>query len=174
MSSAHCFNKAVNQARGDLAARRERLKSQHDKGSPGIQVCAGLADMLDSIILDLYQAALDSVTSSAAERETLEHNIALVPHGGYGRRDVAPYSDVDLMLLCTSASQPGVTKLARALTQNIYDVGLTLGFSTRTNKEAISLALQDPKIFTSLIGFPGLSVNIVYIFNIKQIKYIHP
>ena len=151
MPSAHCFNKAVNQAREDLAARRKRLKSQHDKGSPGIQVCAGLADMLDGIILDLYQAALDSVTSSDAEREILEHNIALVPHGGYGRQDVAPYSDVDLMLLCTSASQPGVTKLARALTQNIYDVGLTLGFSTRTNKEAISLALQDPKIFTSLI-----------------------
>jgi [protein-PII] uridylyltransferase len=151
MSSAHCFNKAVNQARVELAARRERLKSQHDKGSPGIQVCAGLADMLDGIILDLYQAALDSVTSSDAEREILEHNIALVPHGGYGRRDVAPYSDVDLMLLCTSASQPGVTNLARALTQNIYDVGLTLGFSTRTNNEAISLALQDPKIFTSLV-----------------------
>ncbi len=151
MSSAHCFNKAVNQAREDLAARRERLKSQHDKGSPGIQVCAGLTDMLDGIILDLYQAALDSVTSSDAEREILEHNIAVVPHGGYGRRDVAPYSDVDLMLLCTSPSQPGVTKLARAFTQNIYDVGLTLGFSTRTNNEAISLALQDPKIFTSLV-----------------------
>ena len=151
MSSAHCFNQAVNQAREDLAARRERLKLQHDNGSPGIQVCAGLADMLDSIILDLYQAALNSVTSSAAEREALEHNIALIPHGGYGRRDVAPYSDVDLMLLCTSASHPGVIQLARALTQNIYDVGLTLGFSTRTNKEAISLALQDPKIFTSLV-----------------------
>jgi len=151
MSSAHCFNQAVNQAREDLAARRERLKLQHDNGSPGIQVCAGLADMFDSIILDLYHAALDSVTSSAAERETLEHNIALIPHGGYGRRDVAPYSDVDLMLLCTSSSHPGVVQLARALTQNIYDVGLTLGFSTRTNKEAISLALQDPKIFTSLV-----------------------
>jgi len=151
MSSAHCFNQAVNQAREDLAARRERLKLQHNSGSPGIQVCAGLADMLDSIILDLYQAALDSVTSSAAEREILEHNIALIPHGGYGRRDVAPYSDVDLMLLCTSSNHPGVIQLARALTQNIYDVGLTLGFSTRTNKEAISLALQDPKIFTSLV-----------------------
>ena len=54
MSSAHCFNQAVNQAREDLAARRERLKLQHNSGSPGIQVCAGLADMLDSIILDLY------------------------------------------------------------------------------------------------------------------------
>jgi [protein-PII] uridylyltransferase len=151
MSSAHCFNNAVNQAREDLAAQRKRLESQHDKGSPGIQVCAGLADMFDGIILDLYQAALDNVTNSDAEREILDHNIALVPHGGYGRQDVAPYSDVDLMLLCTSASQPGVTELARALTQNIYDVGLTLGFSTRTNKEAISLAFQDPKIFTSLV-----------------------
>ena len=151
MSSAHCFNKAVTQAREDLAAQRRRLKSQHDKGSPGIQVCAGLADMFDGIILDLYQAALDNVTNSDAERQILEHHIALVPHGGYGRQEVAPYSDVDLMLLCTSASQPGVTKLAHALVQNIYDVGLTLGFSTRTPKEAINLALQDPKIFTSLV-----------------------
>ena len=50
MSSAHCFNNAVNQAREDLAAQRKRLESQHDKGSPGIQVCAGLADMLDGIL----------------------------------------------------------------------------------------------------------------------------
>ena len=151
MSSTHCFTKAVNEARDNLQSRRQRIQSQHDKGSPGIQVCASLADMLDGIILDLYHAALDQVTSGDAEREKLEHQIALVPHGGYGRRDVAPYSDVDLMLLCTSPNQPGVAKLARALSQNIYDAGLALGFSIRTTREATSLALQDAKIFTSLV-----------------------
>ena len=81
----------------------------------------------------------------------MEAEMALVPIGGFGRRDVAPFSDVDLMLLATPAAGQRAAQLARHLTRNICDAGLQLGFSLRTPDEACSLALKDPTIFTSLV-----------------------
>ena len=151
MSNVPSFNQAIVDSREQLESGRERLKQQHQSGSPGIQVCTGISDLFDDIVLNLVNLAFDQVTSSESERQQLEQVIAVVAHGGYGRRDVAPYSDIDLMLLCSQSDAPLVPELARAISQNIYDVGLQLGFATRTVKEASSLGLKDAKIFTSLV-----------------------
>ena len=73
----------------------------------------------------------------------------MVPHGGYGRRDVAPYSDVDLMLLHHPRAGHAVSELAKRLVTDISDVGLQLGFSVRTPVIACQMARRDPVIFTS-------------------------
>ncbi len=132
-------------ARQQLAEGRAQLFLQHRNGSPGIQVCNHLSELLDSVVLTLFQASL-----SAIEDPELEHAIALIPNGGYGRRDVAPFSDVDLMLLTTPQAQTRAGELARHLSRNICDAGLQLGFCFRTVKECISLVQKDPVIFTSL------------------------
>ena len=72
-------------------------------------------------------------------------------HGGYGRRDVAPYSDVDLMILHAPGAEPRVAPLARRLLHDLYDVGLSLGQSVRTVSDACKLGLKDASIFTSLV-----------------------
>ena len=71
-------------------------------------------------------------------------------HGGCGRREVAPFSDVDFMLLYQSELTKEVEDFARQYVQDVNDSGLDLGFSLRTPREAVSLALQEPEIFTSL------------------------
>lgn len=132
-----------------LAEGREKLRQRHLKGSPGIQVCAALTDLLDTIILDLFESALEDL-----EREGhsgLRSEVALVPHGGYGRRDVAPYSDVDLMLLHTPFVSDRIAPLAERMLRDVYDVGLTLGHSVRTPRQACQLARKDTEIWTSLV-----------------------
>ncbi len=136
---------AVYVARERLASGREKIKEQHDRGSPGIQVCAHLADLLDEIVLGLYRAAL--VDAGHAE---LDGEVALVANGGYGRRDVAPFSDVDLMLVSNPHAQHRAVELAKHLTRDICDAGLTLGFSMRTPREACVLGMKDASILTSL------------------------
>ena len=69
---------AVLAARERLETGRQKLKEQHDRGSPGIQVCARLADLLDEVVLSLFESAL-----AASGHEGLESEIALVPNGGY-------------------------------------------------------------------------------------------
>ena len=97
MSFASSFNTAVVAARESLEAGREKLRKQHEQGSPGIQVSNGLTSLLDDVLLRLYEAAIDVTCDSDSQRRDLESNIALVAHGGYGRKDIAPYSDMDLM-----------------------------------------------------------------------------
>src|SRR3954470_20564194 len=138
----------VAAARERLAAGRQKLKQQHDSGSPGVQVCAHLTDLLDDVLSSLLEAALRESAHEISAGDLA--SLALVAHGGYGRRDMAPYSDVDLMLLFAPGAEETLKPFVRRLTQSIYDSGLDLGFSARTPQQALSLGLKDPTIFTSL------------------------
>ncbi|MFV1965583.1 MAG: [protein-PII] uridylyltransferase [Pirellulaceae bacterium] len=131
--------------RQKLAQGRAQLREQHERGSPGIQVCTHLTDLIDHVLLDLYQDALEATGSG------IESLIALSALGGYGRRDVAPYSDVDLMVLHRRGAEGEIGPFARLLTQEIVDAGFQLGFSLRTPSQACSLAMGDATIFTSLV-----------------------
>jgi len=157
MTTAPQFRPAVQAARQHLTEGRQRLKRQHQSGSLGIQVCAALTDLLDGVVLEVYQAALADLASHADA--PLRTSVALVAHGGYGRRDTAPYSDVDLMILHDGVSQTDISPLARRLLHDLFDVGLTLGQSVRTPREACRLAFKDATIFTSLVESRFLAGN---------------
>src|SRR4051812_44080996 len=97
MSTTPAFRDSLLQARERLIHGREQIRTQHTTGSPGIQVSARLTELLDKVVLELYQAALADLWPEDAG--ACRAQVALVAHGGFGRRDVAPYSDVDLMVL---------------------------------------------------------------------------
>lgn len=139
----------VEEVRQKLSEGRARVRAEHEAGISGRQVTACSADLADTILLELVREGLDFVTDG--DRSKLENKIALVPHGGYGRRDLAPFSDLDLMLLYRPDVKSEVEPFARRLSQNIVDTGLDLGFSTRTPSDAVSLCMKDVKIFTSLV-----------------------
>ncbi len=97
-----------------------------------------------------------------AQMTDVRSRIALVPYGGYGRREMAPYSDLDLMLLHVPGALPLVAKLAQRLVQDFSDLGIDLGFSVRTVRQATQMAARDPIIFSSLVDtrFLGGSVRL--------------
>ena len=142
------LSSAVVAAREQLAAGRDKLKRQHDSGSPGVQVCAHFTDLLEGLVLDLFQAALDDLDEPTRKR--LAPATALLAHSGFGRREMAPYSDIDLMLLHPYASDQVVLPLVRRFTQHLYDLALDVGFSARTPAQACNLAFQDGTVLTSL------------------------
>src|SRR5262245_20390607 len=96
-----------------LVEGRERIRLRHEKGSPGIQVGRALTELVDSVVLDLYRAALDDL--GEAGPEGLEKSLTLTAHGGTGRGDLAPYSDVDLMLLHTRGVENRTARLAERM-----------------------------------------------------------
>jgi [protein-PII] uridylyltransferase len=149
MSTAPGLRPHLREAKRLLAEGREELNRRHAEGSPGGEVCAALSDLFDRLILEIYEVAL--VDLGQAGPDGLPSRLALVPHGGYGRRDVAPYSDVDLMLLIDVGAQEQVAPLAQRLLRDLFDVGLNLGQSVRTANDAWQLARKDPIIWTSLV-----------------------
>ena len=72
-------------------------------------------------------------------------------HGGYGRRHLAPLSDIDLMILHDTRQADLVRQFTTRLTQDVFDCGLKLGHSLRTPSDAVNLARTDPVICTSLV-----------------------
>lgn len=137
----------VLSARQALEVARGQLRIQHAQNVPAVQVCAHWADEIDSVLIDLFTATVEELDSTGK----LSGQIALVPHGGYGRRDTAPHSDVDLMLLHAPSVAKEVQKISERTLTDLSDLTLDMGFSTRTPAQAVSDSRSDPKIFSSLI-----------------------
>jgi [protein-PII] uridylyltransferase len=140
---------SVLSAREQLVEGREQLRQQHDRGLDGVKVCARLTSLADGAITRIYDAALADLPESGAA--ALRERVALVAHGGYGRRQQAPFSDVDMMLLHDGRTDSLLADFARRLTQDIFDVGIQLGQSVRTAEQAVQLARAEAQIGTSLI-----------------------
>src|SRR5947199_3171315 len=126
---------AVLAAKEKLAQGREKLRQQHESGSPGVQLCTHFTELLEEIVLDLFKAAVTD--------ERLASRVTLVAHSGFGRREMAPYSDVDLMLLHPFRSDEELLSLVRPFSHHLFDLGLDIGFSARTVSEACRMAMTD-------------------------------
>jgi [protein-PII] uridylyltransferase len=123
---------------------KQLIRQSHDAGMAGRLTVQSLSDLLDSVLIGLKQAILADLGSS------LDEQTALVLHGGCGRREVAPFSDVDLLMLVPPKMSDSIKEYAKRLTQGINDTGLALGFSMRTPAEVCQFAVKDPPTFSSL------------------------
>lgn len=77
--------------------------------------------------------------------------IALIAVGGYGRRELYPSSDVDLLLLCDAALDPSVAPRVSAFFASLWTFSMEPAHSVRTLAEAEHDAGQDAQFFTSLL-----------------------
>jgi [protein-PII] uridylyltransferase len=143
------LREAVVAAREEMTAGRARIREMHDRGLDPLQVCGRLTSLSDGIISRLFDAAAAEIDPNgvAASR----NDLTLVGLGGYGRRQMAPYSDIDLMLLRGERTVDELTPLVRRFTNAMFDAGFQLGHSLRNAAEAVQLAQGDAVICSSLI-----------------------
>ncbi len=139
---------AVDRARGRMA---RHLASQ----ASGPQLGAFATELFEEIVLDVYRTIIAEVGGNAEAR------IALIAHGGFGRCEMAPFSDVDLMLLHDerTPSQGLVADVAGRLLKDLFDAGLEVGQSVRTPSMAARLAWDDATVFSSLFDGRPLAGN---------------
>jgi [protein-PII] uridylyltransferase len=115
------------------------LERMHRKGKSGREVCQARAAMIDVIIENLFLAALDLY---ATEQGALPCKMAILATGGYGRRELNPHSDIDLMFLYpVKAGGKEFEKFQEIVTEEIlyplWDLGLKVGHASRNAKEVI-------------------------------------
>ena len=121
-----------------LAARDELLARS---GAPSRARRTALCALTDAWLQALYVASGASGISAS-----------LVAVGGYGRGDLAPGSDLDLVLLVPAQADPAdVTAVADRLWYPIWDSKAKLGHAVRTVKEALKLASEDLDTATSFL-----------------------
>jgi [protein-PII] uridylyltransferase len=135
--------------RSEMTALRER----HNAGSAGLTICRERAQIIDALLRHLFDYALASFSRS---HTTPVAPVAIVALGGYGRGELCPLSDVDLMFLFPTKTPAAQAKpLQEHLTNEIlyilWDCGLKVGHSTRTIDDAFMEARKDIQTKTALL-----------------------
>lgn len=143
-STTDGFRESVVQAKQNWIEGRAKIQQQHQSGATGRDVTRAMSDLLDSVLLELYHSIFVDLSPE------LESRVALVLLGGCGRQDIAPFSDVDLMVLYQGAMSDDLRELSKRVSQDVTDSGLPLGYSLRTPREACSMSLKDAVIFSSI------------------------
>src|SRR5437764_349040 len=117
-----------------MALQRDALRGNH--ALTGTSWCAANSDLID--------AWLDELLTGPAK------GIALVAVGGYGRRELCPESDIDVMLV--HERRDDVSQVADRIWYPIWDAGLHLGHSVATVREAVGLMSDELDSATALLS----------------------
>ncbi len=129
------------------------LRERHDQGATGLEVENGRAAIIDTLITRLFDHAIALFASRSGPTPAA---VSLIALGGYGRSELAPWSDVDVMFLYPTKSKPAVVEPFQAhLTQEVlyplWDCGLKVGHSTRRVEEVFVQAKAEIQTMTALL-----------------------
>ncbi|MEV5882929.1 [protein-PII] uridylyltransferase [Streptomyces sp. NPDC052020] len=138
MTSTDVTKEAEDSGPGGYAAARLRLLTEGTRSGPPRRTA--LAELTDDWLAGLFGAG-------AAGLE----GVALIAVGGYGRGELSPRSDLDLLLLHDGGDPRAVAALADRLWYPVWDLGLALDHSVRTPAEARRTAGEDLKVQLGLL-----------------------
>ncbi len=94
---------------------------------------------------------IDTLLVTLWQYLNISDDFSLIAVGGYGRGELHPFSDVDLLILAEDSSDKSqVTKLSDFITL-LWDTGLIIGHATRSLKQCVKLAEQDITVVTNLM-----------------------
>ncbi|MER7687720.1 [protein-PII] uridylyltransferase [Streptomyces sp. NPDC097610] len=138
MTSAEMRTEAEDSGPSGYAAARLRLLQEGAQSGPPRR--AALAELTDEWLTGLFGAGAEGL-----------RGVSLVAVGGYGRGELSPRSDLDLLLLHDGADAGTVAALADRIWYPIWDLGLALDHSVRTPGEARKTAGADLKVQLGLL-----------------------
>lgn len=148
---------------------REQLKGQLKAGRQ--TVIAGFReDGMPEKLLRKLRQVVDEVLATAWLEAALPPESALVGVGGFGRGELFPYSDVDLLILLHEPPSEATRAKLEELVQLLWDLGLEIGSSIRTVDECMSESQADITVQTSLLEARLVCGNQA-LFDEMQVRY---
>ncbi|MDI9349959.1 MAG: [protein-PII] uridylyltransferase [Candidatus Symbiobacter sp.] len=115
----------------------------------GQNAAAGTAYLIDQILRIIYDEA--SLHLYPAANPTAQDRMALIAVGGYGRGEMAPFSDIDLMFLLPWKATPHCEQIIEHMIYMLWDMGLKLGHAVRGIDQCLHLARGDGTIRSALL-----------------------
>ena len=134
------------QFRGTLQAGRNELRLAYLKNGNAAVLLRNLSRLMDKLLISIWRQL------------SLPPSIALIAVGGYGRDQLFPGSDIDLLILLPDAPDAALGKNLEQLVGLLWDIGLEVGHSVRTLAECIEEA-KDITVQTNLLEARFLTGN---------------
>ena len=124
-----------------LAEKNSELQQRFEQGEDISNLLKARSETIDALLQKLWK--------EAQSRENL--NATLVAVGGYGREEMHPASDVDLLILLAEEPGSNEQEALSAFVTQLWDLGLEIGHSVRTLDECVEEAKEDLTVITNLI-----------------------
>ncbi|HWA84672.1 MAG TPA: nucleotidyltransferase domain-containing protein, partial [Opitutus sp.] len=136
-----------------LKAEWTALHERHSAGASGLEIVAMRAASMDRMLARLFDHAAAHYLHAHGSLPAL---VALVALGGYGRGELSPLSDIDVMFLFPAKTKlaglkPFLEHLTNEILYPLWDCGLKVGYSMRTIDEVFVEARKDIQTLTSLL-----------------------
>ena len=132
---------ALSDLSGRLAEAREELSTAAVRARAGVRTLRRYASRIDGLLKDIYGAA----------RELTDKPTALIPLGGYGRRHLCQYSDIDLLIVVDGAIGAPEERFLRAILHPLWDLGLEVGHQVRQFSEFAEPETDNPEYLAALL-----------------------
>src|SRR6185369_10442015 len=115
------------------------LKLMHAGGASGGESVRAHARFIDGLVSSLVR-----LIGAECERDGLAPApLVLVALGGYGRGELGPSSDIDLMVIYDVEMTPYVQRITQELLYTLWDLGLQVGHSLRSLNDCVAMARTD-------------------------------
>lgn len=137
------YKKAMADGRTEI---RRRFEAGEQSGSKTVYAGAYLVDQVIRLIFDVATEHAYPIGV-----ETSDDVMSVMATGGYGRGELAPFSDIDLMFLLPYKVTPRAEQVVEYMLYTLWDLDLKVGHATRSTADAIRLANEDITIRTSLL-----------------------
>jgi [protein-PII] uridylyltransferase len=125
--------------RAALADGLESLKARHADGASGQESVRAHARFVDELIVSLVRL----ITADLSAESLAPEPFVVVALGGYGRGELHPSSDIDLMVVYDGELTPYVQRVTQELLYTLWDLGLQIGHSLRTLGDCVAMARTD-------------------------------
>ncbi len=148
--------------RDEYQRSAEALRREFDQTKDGAALVRHRADDVDALGTRLWQENFPA-------DPVRPQGLALAAIGGYGRRQLFPFSDVDLLFLCDDESVESLHKAAiRQFCQALWDIGLRVSATTRTLEECERLTAENPEFTLSLMDRRFIAGDAALFRNLDQ------
>lgn len=138
--------------RACLKEERRLVRETHRDGGGGLEVAVRASAGMDALLRDIFATALRATDAEA--RSGAEHPVTLIASGGYGRGELNPGSDIDLLFLVPGRSErpsPEVREMVEKISMLLFDLGFKVSHPIRSLKGAVKFANEDHRTKTTLI-----------------------
>ncbi|GAK34777.1 bifunctional uridylyltransferase/uridylyl-removing enzyme [alpha proteobacterium Q-1] len=128
----------------------DEIKARHEQdGMSGRRVAAAFSYLADKLIIGLYDLAITRLYPRP--NPTDSERMAVIATGGYGRGELAPFSDLDLLFLYPYKSTSWHEQIVEFMLYTLWDLGLKVGQAVRSPVDCVRMAREDVSVNTSLL-----------------------
>src|SRR5262245_40618601 len=131
-----------------LKIETQRLHLRHRFGIGGFQIVAARSLIVDLLIQRIARTAVEERFGGGSQAD----QFAIIALGGYGRQELSPHSDIDILFLHQGRKDSeNAGQLSEVILYLLWDIGFTVGHSVRSLGECVAIAKDDVVSRNSMI-----------------------